>query len=158
MLDDDLFTVAAFLDPNHKLKWCKKDQVKSNAVKCAVRKLMEKADVVKPAMKNSKTLEPVPKKAAALYDYSDEEPDQEDGNLGVNVKSIETGLQLYLDCNRAGDLLRYWEQQKAVFPRLYAIIRKVFCVPATTAGVERLLKYCWFSSWLQKIAPIRCKL
>ena len=24
MSDDDLFTVAAFLDPNHKLKWCKK--------------------------------------------------------------------------------------------------------------------------------------
>ena len=75
MLDDDLFTVAAFLDPNHKLKWCKKDQVKSNAVKCAVRKLMEKADVVKPAVKNSKRSEPVSKKAAVLYHYSDEEPD-----------------------------------------------------------------------------------
>ena len=105
MLLDDLFTVAAFLDPNHKLKWCKKDQPKSNAVKCAVRKLMEKADVVKPAVKNSKRSEPVPKKAAALCDYSDEEPDQED-NLGVDVKSIETELQLYLDCNRAGDALR----------------------------------------------------
>ena len=46
--------------------------------------------------------------------------------------------QFYLDCNRAGDVLRYWEQQKVVFPRLYTITRKVFCVPATTAGVERL--------------------
>ena len=110
MLDDDLFTVAAFLDPNHKLKWCKKDQVKSNAVKCAVRKLMDKADVVKPAMKNSKRSEPGPKKAAALYDCSDEEPNQEDDNLGIDVKSIKTELQLYLDCNRAGDVLRYWEQ------------------------------------------------
>ena len=43
MLDDDLFTVAAFLDPNHKLKWCKKDQVKYHTVKCAVRKLMGKS-------------------------------------------------------------------------------------------------------------------
>ena len=58
-------TVAAFLDPNHKLKWCKKDQPKSNAVKCAVRKLMEKADVVKPAVKNSKRSEPVPKKGGS---------------------------------------------------------------------------------------------
>ena len=131
MLDEDLFTVAAFLDPNHKLKWCKKDQVEYNAVKCAVRKLMEKADVVKPAVKNSKRSEPVPKKAAALCDYSDEEPDQEDYNLGVDVKSIEIDLQLYLDCNRAGDVLRYWEQQKAVFRRLYAITRKVLCVPRT---------------------------
>ena len=122
MLDDDLFTVAAFLDPNHKLKWCKKDQVKYNTVKCVVRKLMEEADVVKPAVKNSKRSEPVPKKAAALYDYSDEESDQEDDSLEVDVKSIETELQLYLDCNRAGDVLRYWEQQKAVFPRLYTLI------------------------------------
>ena len=58
-------------------------------------------------MKNSKRSEPVPKKAATLYDYSDEEPDPEDDNLGADVKSIETELQLYLDCNRAGDVLQY---------------------------------------------------
>ena len=52
--------------------------------------------------------------------------------------------QLYLDCNRAGDVLRYWEQQKAVFPRLYTITRKVFRVPATTAGVERLFSIAGF--------------
>ena len=44
-------------------------------------------------MKNSKRSEPVPKKAAALYGYSDEEPDPEDDNLGVDVKRIETELQ-----------------------------------------------------------------
>ena len=65
-------------------------------------------------------------------------------NLGVDVKSIETELQLYLDYNRAGDVLRYWEQQEAVFRRLYAITRKVFCVPATTAGVERLFSIAGF--------------
>ena len=43
--------------------------------------------------------------------------------------------QLYLDCNRAGDVLQYWEQQRVVFPRLYTITRKVFCDPDTTAGV-----------------------
>ena len=68
--------------------------------------LWEKADVVKRAVKNSKRPVPVLKKAGALYDYSDKEPDQEDDNLGVDVKSIETELQLYLDCNRAGDVLR----------------------------------------------------
>ena len=105
---------------------------------------LETADVVKPAVKNSKRSEPVPKKAAALYDYSDEEPDQKDDNLGVDVKSTETELQPFFDCNRAGDVLRYWEQQKAVFPRLYAITRSVFCVPATTAGVERLFSIVGF--------------
>ena len=71
---------------------------------------LEKADVVKPAVKNSKRSGPVPKKAAALYGCSDEEPDQEDDNLAVDVKSVETELQPFLDCNRAGDVLRYWEQ------------------------------------------------
>ena len=33
---------------------------------------------------------------------------------------------------------------KAVFPRLYAITRKLFCVPATIAGVERLLSISGF--------------
>ena len=105
---------------------------------------MEKAAVVKPAVKNSIRSEPVPKKAAALYDYSDEEPDQEDDNLGVDIKSIETELQPFPDCNRAGDVLRYWEQQKAVFLRLCAITRNVFCVPATIAGVERLFSIAGF--------------
>ena len=68
------------------------------------------------------------------------------GNLGADVKSIETELQLSLDCNRAGGVLRCWEQQKAVFRRLCAITRKVFCVPATTVGVERLFSIAGFSS------------
>ena len=100
--------------------------------------------LVKPAVKNSKISEPVPKKAATLYDYSDEKPDPEDDNLGADVKNIETELQLYLDCNRAGDVFGYREQQKAAFPRLYTITRKVFCVPATTAGVERLFRIAGF--------------
>ena len=52
--------------------------------------------------------------------------------------------QLDFDCNRAGDVFRYWEEQKAVFPRLYTITRKVFCVPAMTAGVERLFSIAGF--------------
>ena len=62
----------------------------------------------------------------------------------IDVKSIETELQPFLDCNRAGDVLWYWEQQKTVFPRLYAITRKVFCVPATTTGVQRLFSIAGF--------------
>ena len=79
-----------------------------------------------------------------MYAYSDEEPDPEDDNLGADVKSIETEFQLYLDCNRAGDVMQYWEQQKAVFPRLYTITRKVSCRPATTDDVERLFSIAGF--------------
>ena len=37
-----------------------------------------------------------------------------------------------------------WETNKAVFPRLYAITRKLFCVPATTVGFERLVSISGF--------------
>ena len=40
--------------------------------------------------------------------------------------------------SKMGSVLEFWEKNKAVFPRLYAITRKNFCVPATSAGVERL--------------------
>ena len=36
------------------------------------------------------------------------------------------------------------KSKKQVFPRLYTITRKVFCVPATTAGVERLFSIAGF--------------
>ena len=53
--------------------------------------------------------------------------------------SAETELQLYLDHNPSGlGVLEFWEKNKALFPRLYAMTRKIFCAPASTAGVERL--------------------
>ena len=44
----------------------------------------------------------------------------------------------------AKDVLRFWENNKLVFPRLFAITRKIFCVPGTTAGVERLFSIAGF--------------
>ena len=53
--------------------------------------------------------------------------------------SAETELQLYLDHNPSGlGVLEFWEKNKALFPRLYAMTRKIFCAPASIAGVERL--------------------
>ena len=70
--------------------------------------------------------------------YSDDE-DDEDGKTAQPAVSVETELQLYLDQKCAtSDILAFWEANKALFPRLYALTRKVFCAPASTAGVERL--------------------
>ena len=70
--------------------------------------------------------------------YSDDE-DDEDGKTAQPAVSVETELQLYLDQKCAtSDILAFWEANKALFPRLYALTRKFFCAPASTAGVERL--------------------
>ena len=70
--------------------------------------------------------------------YSDDE-DGEDGKTAQSAVSVETELQLYLDQKCAtSDILAFWEANKALFPRLYALTRKVFCSPASIAGVERL--------------------
>ena len=60
------------------------------------------------------------------------------------IEECETELQLYLESSKTSNLLHFWETNKAVFPRLYAITRKLFCVPATTADVERLLSISGF--------------
>ena len=44
----------------------------------------------------------------------------------------------------SANVLRFWDNNRDVFPRLYAITRKIFCVPATTAGVERLFSISGF--------------
>ena len=70
--------------------------------------------------------------------YSDDE-DDEDGKTAQPAVSVETELQLYLDqkCARS-DILAFWEANKALFPRLYALTRKIFCALASTAGIKLL--------------------
>ena len=41
-------------------------------------------------------------------------------------------------------VLEFWERNKTVLPHLYAMTRKIFCVPATTAGMERLFSIAGF--------------
>ena len=59
--------------------------------------------------------------------------DDEDGKTAQPAVSVETELQLYLDQKCAtSDILAFWEANKALFPRLYALTRKVFCAEKKT--------------------------
>ena len=65
--------------------------------------------------------------------YSDDE-DDEDGQTAQPAVSVETELRLYVDQKCAtSDILAFWEANKALFPRLYALTRKGFL----RAGVHR---------------------
>ena len=44
----------------------------------------------------------------------------------------------------SADVLQFWENNKTVFPGLYAMTRKILCVPSITAGVERLFSISGF--------------
>ena len=73
--------------------------------------------------------------------------DEDEGELvsdDHDIKCPETELHLYLECGKTKDVLRFCENNKLVFPRLFAITRKIFCVPGTTAGVERLFSIAGF--------------
>ena len=53
------------------------------------------------------------------------------GRLGAECEAAQLQCQRFLP-------------QFSVFPRLYAMTRKIFCVPATTVGMERLSLFnCW---------------
>ena len=45
---------------------------------------------------------------------------------------------------KTSDVLQFWENNKAAFPRLCATTRKIFSVPATKAGAERLFSLSGF--------------
>lgn len=136
IIADKLYKVAAFLDPQHKLKWCKKNDALCTEVKATVLELMQNVELV--TAKSSHSDGPRRKKRPSLLGYSDDEDENDDEPGDVETQGCETELQLYIDSQKSDDVLGFWERKKSVFPRLYAITRKVFCVPATTAGVERL--------------------
>ena len=102
-----------------------------------LQELMQKVDLVTQT-KSSHSDGPRRKKRPTLLDYSDDEDDDDNERCDMEVKGCETELQLYIDSQKSDDVLRFWESKKSVFPRLYAITRQIFSVPATTAGVERL--------------------
>ena len=70
--------------------------------------------------------------------HSDEKDEVDPSQDSPKIQECETELQLYLESSKTSNLLHFWETNKAVVPRLYAITGKLFCAPATTAGVERL--------------------
>jgi hypothetical protein len=39
---------------------------------------------------------------------------------------------------RSSDTLHWWNDGKALFPRLYTIVKKAFCVVATSVACERI--------------------
>ena len=139
---DPLFIVAAFLDPQYKLKWCRREESKVSEVKATVLDLMKKVDSVTARPKENNFSGPPRKKRSSALEYSDDKEDTSaDGPDGM---CSETELQLYLESPKTADVLQFWENNKTVFPRLCAMTRTILCVPATTAGVGRLLSISGF--------------
>ena len=75
---------------------------------------------------------------------ADDEDEDDVGEEGPRAIGCDTELQLYIDSPKSDSVLRFWETKKTVLARLYVISRKVFCVPATSAGVERLFSISGF--------------
>ena len=93
---------------------------------------------------STRSHEPSRKKRSSMLEFSDDEDEGELVSDDHDIKCPETELHLYLECGKAKDVLRFWENNKLVFPRLFAITRKIFCVPAIIAGVERLFSIAGF--------------
>ena len=106
--------------------------------------LMKKVDLAVIKSKDARSNEPSRKKRTSMMQFSDDEDEGEFVSDDHGIKSPETELHLYLECGKASDVLKFWENNKLIFPRLYAITRKIFCVPGTTAGVERLFSIAGF--------------
>lgn len=62
------------------------------------------------------------------------------------VGSVETELDMYLkdveeNTDEQIDCLKYWSEKRTSFPCLYKLCNQVFCVPATSAPIERVFSH-----------------
>ena len=82
-------------------------------------------------------------------DLSDDESDlseKPDDNINSNVTDhkptkadeLTKYLEMYIDKTRLSqNPLEFWEENRTVYPILARVARKVHCIPATSAAVER---------------------
>ena len=113
-------------------------------IKGSILAIMKDIEILRTTVTPTRSDGPARKKRPSLLAYSDDEDDEVVLQGAPEVKGCETELQFYLEWPKTNNVLQFWESNKTVFPRLYAITRKIFCVPATTAGVERLFSISGF--------------
>ena len=61
-----------------------------------------------------------------MLEFSDDEDEGELVSDDHGIKCPEPELHLYLECGKAKDVLRFWENNKLVFPRLFCDYEKDF--------------------------------
>ncbi|XP_028848973.1 zinc finger BED domain-containing protein 4 [Denticeps clupeoides] len=143
ILEDPLYVTATTLDPQFKLSWSSDTDWHKQVLLEEVAKHTQAAGPPEP----SPDPQPSPSKRSKLFSFIKQRPN-------TQAKSVDQELATYLHEEPTDeDPLHYWKRKSIDFPLLSQVAKKVFTVPATSTGVERI-----FGTVGKMLRPERCRL
>ena len=102
--------------------------------------------IIEPTAKKQKTEKSI---LGQYEDLSDDEPalsEKPDDDIDFDITDYKPAkadestkyLEMYIDKTRLSqNLLEFWKENRTVYPILARVARKIHCIPATSAAVER---------------------
>jgi hypothetical protein len=131
-LDDDLYVIATFLDPNHGLN-AFPDEMKAKVRRCVKKVMLVKAT---PVIADKK---PHKKKVERNNKYK-KFPSSQPISIPVQLDNQDIVLDSYLGALETNQLvcpLYFWKKNEFVYPELAELAKKYLSVPASSC-VERM--------------------
>lgn len=136
-----MLSQSTLLDPRFKKRGFESDNMFKNAydsiAKMASTTIIEN-ETINPPVSESTISRPTTR-SSVWDDFDREIADAINNNRNISWGIIE--LDQYLQetyLPRTGNPLQWWEEKKSNYPRLYQIVRKRFCVLATSVPCERV--------------------
>jgi hypothetical protein len=139
-----IVTNACLLDPRFKVSCFLKTENKNEAIKNLSDEMSQVCLSCKiENLENELESEPRNKKMKQDDDFWEFVAEQQEDNQENNVESYISELNKYLSENvveKGTDILKYWESNKSIYPRLYELSLKYLCIPATSCASERVFR------------------
>lgn len=149
----DVHWIAAVLNPRTRmLKMASEvernhahDLVRSELTKILDMKCQEDCRLIQLLSNNSPSSPACKKFKSYTIQFEDDEQCPESNNIG-NVVRARREMETYLQFNIANlksqnddrdDLLHFWREQENLLPNLSILAKKILCIPASSAAVER---------------------
>ena len=151
----ETYILASVLDPRFKLRWCCDDNEKptiTELLKAEV-EIINSSSSVQPAIAESRTTEPPPKKAKSLFSFM---PSESSAVVIAGSDNISTNIDAYLEAPAQpieSNPLTFWDTNSKKFPLLAVLAKEILSVPSSSSPVERL-----FSIAGKIFRPERCNL
>jgi hypothetical protein len=137
-----IVTNACLLDPRFKVSCFLKTENKIEAIKNLSDELSQvclSTQIVN--LEKEVESEPRNKRMKQDDDFWEFVAEQQEEQQDKNEESYISELNKYLSENvveKGTDILKYWESNKSIYPRLFELSLKYLCIPATSCASERV--------------------
>lgn len=137
--DNLIISEATFLDPRYKkqgfINMNNFEKTKNSVTRLAINVLL---NVETDAQQSIENVQETKNEFSIWNDYDKKTPDLIQNDNASTVSIIEVNRYLReAFLKRTGNPLEWWKEREHIYPRLYYLVRKKLCVPATSISCER---------------------